>query len=42
MDELYYSNPQNDLYKNNLYGTVVNYGIHRDGIYNSEELHFIE
>jgi hypothetical protein len=34
MDELYYSNPQNDLYKNNLYGTVVNYGIHRDGIYN--------
>jgi len=34
MDELYYSNPQNDLYKNNLYGTVVNYGVHRDGIYN--------
>lgn len=33
IDELYYSNPQNDLYKNNLYGTTVNYGIHKDGIF---------
>jgi hypothetical protein len=40
MDELYYSNPQNDLYKNNLYGTVVNYGIHRDGIYNFGGIQF--
>jgi hypothetical protein len=40
MDELYYSNPQNNLYKNNLYGTVVNYGIHRDGIYNFRGIKF--
>jgi hypothetical protein len=34
VDELYYSNPSNDLDKINLYGTVSNYGIHQDGIYN--------
>lgn len=34
VDELYYSNPSNHLDKINLYGTVSNYGIHQDGIYN--------
>jgi hypothetical protein len=34
VDELYYSNPSNHLDKINLYGTVINYGIHQDGIYN--------
>jgi len=40
VDELYYSNPQNDLYKNNLYGTTVNYGIHKDGIFSFAGIHF--
>jgi hypothetical protein len=30
MDELYYSNPQNNLDKINLYGTSPNYDIHKD------------
>jgi len=40
IDELYYSNPQNDLYKNNLYGTTVSYGIHRDGIFSFAGINF--
>merc|ERR1711991_719009 len=30
MDELYYSNPKNNLNKINLYGTAGNYKIHKD------------
>ncbi len=30
MDELYYSNPQNNLDKINLYGATGNYDIHKD------------
>ena len=33
MDELYYSNPKNNLDKINLYGASGNYVIHRDNIY---------
>jgi len=33
MDELYYSNPKNNLDKINLYGASGNYVIHRDNVY---------
>jgi hypothetical protein len=33
MDELYYSNPPNNLKNINLYGAVGNYDIHRDSIF---------
>jgi hypothetical protein len=39
MDELYYSNPKNDLNKINLYG-ASNYYIHRDCIYNFDGIKF--
>jgi hypothetical protein len=39
MDELYYSNPKNDLNKNNLYG-ASNYYIHKDCIYNFNGINF--
>lgn len=39
MDELYYSNPKNNLNKNNLYG-ASNYYIHKDCIYNFHGIKF--
>jgi hypothetical protein len=40
MDELYYSNPKNNLNKINLYGASGNYDIHRDCIYNFDGIKF--
>lgn len=40
MDELYYSNPKNNLKKINLYGAVSNYDIHRDCIFNFNGIKF--
>jgi hypothetical protein len=40
MDELYYSNPKNNLDKINLYGAYGNYGIHKDCIYNFNGIRF--
>jgi hypothetical protein len=40
MDELYYSNPKNNLQKINLYGAVGNYDIHKDCIYNFDGIKF--
>lgn len=40
MDELYYSNPKNNLSKINLYGAYSNYDIHRDCIYNFDGIRF--
>jgi len=40
MDELYYSNPQNDLDKINLYGATGNYIIHRDCFFNFDGIRF--
>lgn len=40
MDELYYSNPKNNLNKINLYGAYSNYDIHRDCIYNFDGIRF--
>jgi hypothetical protein len=40
MDELYYSNPPNNLNSINLYGAAGNYDIHRDCIYNFDGIKF--
>jgi len=40
MDELYYSNPKNNLDKINLYGAVSNYDIHRDCFFNFNGIKF--
>jgi hypothetical protein len=40
MDELYYSNPKNNLDKINLYGATSNYDIHKDCIYNFNGIKF--
>ncbi len=40
MDELYYSNPKNNLDKINLYGGTGNYDIHRDCIFNFNGIRF--
>jgi len=40
MDELYYSNPSNNLKKVNLYGASGNYDIHKDCIYNFNGMRF--
>jgi hypothetical protein len=40
MDELYYSNPKNNLDKINLYGASGNYDIHKDCIYNFNGINF--
>ena len=40
MDELYYSNPPNNLKKINLYGAYSNYGIHKDCIFNFDGIKF--
>jgi hypothetical protein len=40
MDELYYSNPKNNLKQINLYGASSNYDIHRDCIYNFNGIKF--
>lgn len=40
MDEIYYSNPKNNLDKINLYGGSGNYDIHRDCIYNFNGIKF--
>ena len=40
MDELYYSNPKNNLNKINLYGAYSNYDIHRDCMYNFDGIRF--
>jgi len=40
MDELYYSNPQNNLKTINLYGANGNYDIHRDCIFNFNGIKF--
>jgi len=40
MDELYYSNPKNNLNKINLYGAAGNYDIHRDCIYDFNGIKF--
>jgi len=40
MDELYYSNPKNNLKKINLYGAAGNYDIHKDCIYNFNGIKF--
>ena len=40
MDELYYSNPKNNLDKINLYGASSNYDIHKDCIYNFDGIKF--
>ena len=40
MDELYYSNPKNNLDKINLYGASTNYDIHKDCIYNFDGIKF--
>ncbi len=40
MDELYYSNPKNNINKNNLYGASSNYDIHKDCIFNFHGIRF--
>jgi len=40
MDELYYSNPKNNLNKINLYGAASNYDIHKDCVYNFDGIKF--
>jgi len=40
MDELYYSNPKNNLDKINLYGASGNYDIHKDCIFNFDGIKF--
>jgi len=40
MDELYYSNPKNNLDKINLYGATGNYDIHKDCIFNFNGIRF--
>jgi hypothetical protein len=40
MNELYYSNPINNLDKVNLYGASSNYDIHKDCIYNFNGIKF--
>ena len=40
MDELYYSNPKNNLDKINLYGASSNYDIHKDCIFNFNGIKF--
>ncbi len=40
MDELYYSNPKNNLKSINLYGSSSNYDIHKDCIYNFNGIRF--
>jgi hypothetical protein len=40
MDELYYSNPPNNLSSVNLYGAAGNYDIHRDCIFNFSGIKF--
>ena len=40
MDELYYSNPKNNLNKINLYGASSNYDIHKDCIFNFNGIKF--
>jgi hypothetical protein len=40
MDELYYSNPKNNLDKINLYGASSNYDIHKDCIFNFHGIKF--
>lgn len=40
MDELYYSNPKNNLDKINLYGASGNYDMHKDCIYNFNGIKF--
>jgi hypothetical protein len=40
MDELYYSNPKNNLDKINLYGSTGNYDIHKDCFYNFNGIKF--
>jgi hypothetical protein len=40
MDELYYSNPKNNLNKINLYGASGNYDIHKDCIFNFKGIKF--
>jgi hypothetical protein len=40
MDEIYYSNPKNNLDKINLYGATSNYDIHKDCIFNFNGIKF--
>lgn len=40
MDELYYSNPKNNLSKINLYGSSGNYDVHKDCFYNFNGIKF--
>lgn len=40
MDELYYSNPKNNLDKINLYGATSNFDIHKDCIYKFNGIRF--
>jgi uncharacterized cysteine cluster protein YcgN (CxxCxxCC family) len=40
MDELYYSNPKNNLDKINLYGASSNYDIHKDCFFNFHGINF--
>lgn len=40
MNELYYSNPKNNLNKINLYGASSNYGIHKDCFFNFKGINF--
>lgn len=40
MDELYYSNPKNNMKKKNLYGATSNYDIHKDCIFNFDGIKF--
>jgi len=40
MDELYYSNPKNNMNKINLYGASGNYDIHKDCFYNFNGIKF--
>ncbi len=40
MDEIYYSNPKNNLNKINLYGATSNYDIHKDCFFNFNGIKF--
>lgn len=40
MDELYYSNPKNNLGKRNLFGATTNFNIHKDCIFNFNGIKF--
>jgi len=40
MDELYYSNPPNNLKSINLYGATTNYDVHKDCFFNFDNIKF--